>query len=201
MYMKRGTPKSSSENCYETKLLLVKICCRKEFQVFDAMIPHSIEAYFCACTLCARYMWLHVRRRPLQLIYYADCNGVDCTAAFTKTHTKAHTGIPNIRVITTKNEQNSSLIHMTKYNPFDGNCIRFVLTYFSYTCMYIFAAWIAFHVCFFLILRLRLRWYVHKYVLNLLSGWQRRWLCNHQSEQLHLMFGFYISTTITTWIR
>lgn len=102
------------------------------------------------------------------------------------THQKQHISIAP--VIESKNEQNCSLIHMMKYNPLDGNCICLVLTFFVHTCMQrVLAAWIAFNVCLF---SFAISMYdsvcvsgseyrVHKFVLNLLSGWQRR-LCNHQ---------------------
>lgn len=97
-------------------------------------------------------------------------------------HSQRHTHTSNAQVIKSKNEQNCSLIHMMEYNPLDGNCIWFVLTFFvyTYTCMRILAAVrIAFHVCLSPSASPSAAVYVHNYVLNLLSGWQRR-LCNHQ---------------------
>lgn len=95
-------------------------------------------------------------------------------------HSQRHT-FANAQVIKSKNEQNCSLIHMMKYNPLDGNCICFVLTFvYTHACAHSCCLHRTFHVCLFRSPSPSPTECVHKYVLNLLSGWQRR-LRNHQS--------------------
>lgn len=167
-------------------LLLVRTCCLKYFELF-------LRCYDTNSVMC---IFVYAQR---------SAHSVRCTCDYTcvvdrfnwyimqivmvwiaRLHSQRRTHISNAQVIKSKNEQNCSLIHMMKYNPLDGNCICFDLTFFVHTCMRMLAAWIAFHVC------LSHFWSplsspspagcicVHKYVLNLLSGWQRR-LRNHQS--------------------
>lgn len=127
--MKRNT-QNSLGNCCETMLLLVRTCCLKYFELF-------LRCYDTNSVMC---IFVYAQR---------SAHSVRCTCDYTcvvdrfnwyimqivmvwiaRLHSQRRTHISNAQVIKSKNEQNCSLIHMMKYNPLDGNCICFDLTFF-----------------------------------------------------------------------
>lgn len=188
--LRSGKHSKSSWKLLRNNVVASQNMLSRVFRVFAMLWYHFVDVYFCVCTAqhCAVCMWLHVRRRPLQLIYYADCNGVDCTAALTKAH------ISNVQVIKSKNEQNCSLIHMMKYNPLDGNCICFVLTFLCTTHMH------AYTGCLNRISRMLFSFSFSVFGCMCIHMYWTCWVDGNDgyviiSQQLHLMFGFHVSTS------
>lgn len=177
-------------------LLPVRTCCLKYFEFLRCYDTISVMCIFvyaqrsahsvlCTCDYTCVVDLFNWYIMQIVMVWIA------------RLHSQRRTHISNAQVIKSKNEQNCSLIHMMKYNPLDGNCICFVLTFFVHTCMRMLAAWIAFHVC------LSHFWSPSSSpspaVHVCMNMYWTCWVDGNDgyviiSQQLHLMFGFYVPT-------